>query len=245
MSALEQLFAEVDKEIAVVVDDLLSNAPLPPDPFQSPEQIKQQARTLLIDFLSAKDIRNRAAQGFEIIFRELALHENPLLINDIRQEWKTCAEQMAQQPRPDQTLSKEEPPTSFQEVFPISDATIEHFYQCGCRLHQNANYQEAADVFFVISAIDYRRHNAWLALGLAEKAQNNWEPALTAFSMAALSNMQNPLAFLHSAACYIALGEKADAEDCIKAATEILEREPAHETRQMTGYILSLKKSLS
>jgi tetratricopeptide (TPR) repeat protein len=247
MSTLDQLHVDADKEIAVIVDDILSNAPLPPDPFQSPEQIKQQARTILIDFLSAKDSRNRVAQGFKIIFRELSLHENPLLVNDIKAEWKKCAEELAQdmEARSSQAVSENETPTSLQEVFPVSDATIERFYQCGCRLHQDARYQEAADVFFVISTIDYRRHNAWLALGLAEKALASWEPALTAFSMAALTNIQDPLSFIHSAECYIALGEKVDAEDCIQAALELLSNQPAHETRKMTNYISFLKKSLS
>ncbi len=255
MNTFKQLFNDMDKEIAIVVDNMLKNSPPPPHhSSQSPEPIKQEARTILHELLSGKDLRDRIESGFQIIFRELAIHENPLLVNDIRDEWKKCTEILTQnihnvqketqstQPTPaaEQTI-----PPSFQEIFPVSDTTLAHFYQCGSRLHQQGNYQEAADAFFIVTILDYRRHNAWLAMGLAEKALEHWAIALVAFSMAALTNMQSPISFLHSTECHLALGEKADAESSLRTAAELTQHLPDDQARQMNVYIAGLKKSLS
>ncbi len=252
MNTFNQLFSDTDKEIAIVVDNMLKNAPPPPHhSSQSPEQIRQEAGTILNELLSGKSLRDRIESGFQIIFRELAIHENPLLINDIRNEWKKCTEILTHKVKKETqstqpaSVAEQTTPPSFQEIFPVSDATLAHFYQCGSRLHQQANYQEAADVFFIVTTLDYRRHNAWLALGLAEKMLARWEVALVAFSMAALTNMENPISFLHSAECYIALGEKADAEAALQTAADLLKHLPADQARQMAGYITPIKKSLS
>jgi hypothetical protein len=57
--------------------------------------------------------------------------------------------------------------------------------------------------------------------------------------------MQNPISFLHSAECYLALGEKADAESSLRTAADLLQHLPADQAKQMAGYIAALKKSLS
>lgn len=274
MDTIDQLFKEVDDEIAVVVDNILKTATPELDASRSPEEIAQ-ARTALIDFLSAKEVRNRAAKGLNIIFRELEHHATPVQLANIKAEWekntKALTEKIQEQSNvldafnADDTnntnaASPETPPTegnaaenpiaqaeqslSFQDIFPISDTTVEHFYQCGYRLHQNGQYQEAADVFFVMSSMDYRRHNVWMALGLAEKALSHWDLALAAFSMAILTNMQEPLAFLHSAACYIALGKNIDAQECLQGAAELLQKvtDTTDQTKQIRDYMAALKE---
>ncbi len=265
MDTMNQLFAEVDSEIATVIDNMLKTAAPNLDASRSPEEIAQ-ARTALVNFLTAKEVRNRAAQGLSIIFRELPKYVTPLQLANIKAEWdhntKALTEKMENESNvldafatnaPNAEVQTAEGETageqmeqqlSFQDIFPISDTTIEHFYQCGYRLHQNAQYQEAADVFFVMSSMDYRRHNVWMALGLAEKALRHWDLALTAFSMAILTNMQEPLAFLHSAACYIALGKNIDAQECLQAASELLQKstDTTEQTKQMREYATALRK---
>ncbi len=260
MDTINQLFTEVDNEVAIVIDNMLKTAAPSLDAAKSPEEIAK-ARTALVNFLTAKEVRNRAAQGLNIIFRELPRYITPLQLENIKTEWDNNTKALTEKMESESSAldnfatnsSNAEIQTanehankqlSFQDIFPISDTTVEHFYQCGYRLHQNAQYQEAADVFFVMSSMDYRRHNVWMALGLAEKALNHWDLALTAFSMAILTNMQEPMAFLHSAACYIALGKNIDAQECLQAASELLQKstDTTDQTKQMREYADGLKK---
>ena len=237
MNKLDELFKNTDKELSGLVEDILENAPLPENPLKPPEQTKKEAFASLADFFTGKDIRIRVEQGFKVIFRELASYATPLVMDDIKAEWVNRS----------QSLIKEihtAAPSCLQEDMNVSDETIEHFYQCGFRVYSQKNYQEAADVFFVISLLSPRRHNIWMALGLSEKELNNHAPALVAFSMAALTNMEDPLSFFHSAECYIALGEKEDAKECIEVASDLLKGKSDLESKQLANAILSIKKSL-
>ena len=62
--------------------------------------------------------------------------------------------------------------------------------------------------------------------------------------MAILTNMEEPMAFLHSAACYIALGKNIDAQECLHAASELLQKstKTTEQIKQMLDYATALKK---
>jgi type III secretion system low calcium response chaperone LcrH/SycD len=154
----------------------------------------------------------------------------------IKNEWTTVSDSLINNLQSD--------PSFLEEGLNVSDETIDCFYRCGFRLYEHQQYQEAADAFYVISLLSSRRHNVWMALGLSEKELNHHEEALVAFSMAALTNMEDPLSFLHSAECYIALGEKEDAKECLEVVANCVKRNPDHESKQIASYALSLKKTL-
>lgn len=240
MNSLDKIFEKIDKECSIIADNMLKESPPLPNPLLSQDLVNKQAHKELTDYLSAKYIRNRIIKGFQIIFKELSIHESPKLSLSIQEEWKKCQENF--KPQTNNPTSEGEFPPSFQEIFPVSDETIEHFYKCGLRLYKQKNYEEAADVFFVISSIDYRRHNVWMALGLAERALKNWESALSAFSMASATNIENPLSFLHAAECYLALGQKSDAKNSVEFAVEILDKNPNLKTKELLDYVAFLKK---
>lgn len=65
---------------------MLKDTVFPPNPLVPPAVLKQKAHAELTDFLAAKDVRSRITEGFNIIFRELSLHEIPLLVESIREE---------------------------------------------------------------------------------------------------------------------------------------------------------------
>ncbi|MBS0628369.1 MAG: hypothetical protein JSS09_09180, partial [Verrucomicrobia bacterium] len=215
-------------------------------PFHPANQIIQESRSILTDLLTGKDIRNRMEQGFSVLMRELNEYETPIILDGIQAEWVKYSEYLLNklQNPPEQPLSQEEALEAFDREFPISDDTIERFYQCGYRLYQDKNYQEAADVFFVISSIDYRRHNVWMILGLSEEKLNNYEQALVAFSMATLTDMENPLTFLHSAECYLALTDNENAQNCLQSALNLVNDKSDKESQQIKSQIISLQKTL-
>lgn len=81
-----------------------------------------------------------------------------------------------------------------------------------------------------------------MALGLAEKELTHWDQALYAFSMAHLTDNKDPLALLSLTEAYIALGQKADAEECIEDTLNVLKNKDDDTSKQILNSILTLKK---
>lgn len=247
MTELDEIFKEIDEKFTGIVDDILKNAP-PPEatPFHPANQIIEESKAILTDLLTGKDLRNRMEQGFSVLMRELTEYETPVTIDAIKAEWIKYSEYVLNklQNPPVQPLSQQEALEAFDKEFPISDDTIERFYQCGYRLYQDKIYQEAADVFFVISSIDYRRHNVWMISGLSEQKLDHYEQALVAFSMAIITDINDPLAFLHSAECYLAINDNENAQNCLQSALDLVNDKSDNASLQIKNQILSLQKTL-
>ena len=205
MPSLDELFTEMDKQCAVIAEDMLKKAPPPKEnPLVPKEQIVKEAKTVLTEYLQGKDLRERIARGYQVIFRELKAHSTPVVIERIQGELEGCFNEVKKNTKNliKETPKEEDAWRSFQEIYGISDETINDFYSCGFRLYEQKSYQEAADVFYVVSMLDYRRYNVWMSFGSAEKQLENWEQALIAFSMASLADMELPLPFIYSTECY-------------------------------------------
>ncbi len=245
MTSLNDLFKNIEEKLAVTIEEMVKNPPPEATSLESADQVKQQTKDMLMDILAAKDIRLRMDEGFEAIFQELSSREAPIVIQGIKNEWLEYTKNMLNlMERDTPPASEEEAMQAFKEGFALSEDTMDRFYQCGVRLYQDKNYQKAADAFFVVSSIDYRRHGVWLGLGLAEQELGHHQFALSAFSMAALTNMQDPMSFVYSAECYIALKEYKDAEECIQTALELIHGKTDDESQRIGEYLAILKKKL-
>ncbi len=240
MSILDEIFKDMDGRVNEMVEEMLKNSPPPEETsFESSEQIKQGARAVLVEVLTGKDIRDRIERGFEVLVRELKSYEPPVSLEAIKKDWVGYTDYVLK------TVNKQELDFSlFEENIPLSEDTLQQFYGVGFRLYEHERYEEAGDVFFVISNIDYRRHNVWMLLGLCEKALSRFDQALVAFSMAILTDPQDPWAFLYSSECYIALGEKIDAEECVRAASDLIQVKSNSYSNSILVRLNELKKDL-
>ncbi len=245
MTSVNDLFKTIEKKLAVTIEEMVKNPPPEATSLESVEQVKQQTKDMLMDILAAKDIRLRMDEGFEAIFQDLSSREAPVVIQGIKDEWIEYSKNMLNLiGKAELPSSEQEALEAFKEGFALSEDTMDRFYQCGVRFYQAKNYQKAADVFFVISSIDYRRHGVWLGLGLAEQELGHHQFALTAFSMAALTDMEDPMSFVYSAECYIALKEYKDAEECIQTALDFIHGKTDDRSQRINEYLLILKKQL-
>jgi tetratricopeptide (TPR) repeat protein len=215
----EAFYDRQDEEIAsVIIDDLMATEyATPPPGIPIPEAAwKEKKRHELQEQLSTKPFRNRFSQGLHTVVAQLREYLP-------RSELEKISEELAQGAEKFLTMIKSPPETaekpneSLQDLLQISDRTIEQIYQCGVRLAKAQVYQDAADVFFVLSILDHQRHNIWMALGLSEQHLGHMEPALQAYAMAIITNIEDPWSYLHSAECYQFLGQKADAQECLEA----------------------------
>lgn len=100
---------------------------------------------------------------------------------------------------------------SFQDILGYSDATMEKFYQAAYNLFQKQKFKEAAEAFTFLTTLNPEMHNYWLGLGMAEQRLEEFHGALLAYAMAMMSDVTNPVPHYHSANCYRALLDDANA----------------------------------
>lgn len=107
---------------------------------------------------------------------------------------------------------------SFQEILGFSAQTMVKFYGAAYTLFQQHKYREAADAFVFLTTLNPRVHEYWLGLGMAEQFNQEYETALTAYSMAAITHAENPWPHYHSATCYQKLSDPANARYALELA---------------------------
>lgn len=201
---------------------------------ENPSQRKEE----LLDFLTAKSLRQRAISGFQIIANTLPLLTSEVRIKEIIEEWSKvparCETLFSQNSTPSD-FSK--PPNSLQEAFEISDATIELFYRCGQTVFDQKRYSEASDVFFLLTFLATNRANIWIAYGLSAKNNQHLDEALTAFSAASLVDPKRPEPFLLSAKCYVEQKKFQDAREALQLAKEILHHSSEKNEKELKSYV--------
>jgi type III secretion system low calcium response chaperone LcrH/SycD len=109
---------------------------------------------------------------------------------------------------------------TFQELLSYSDETMEKFYAVAYRLFQTQRYEEASDAFVFLTTLNPNVHNYWLGLGMSEQLNNQHHAAIIAYSLAIMTNADNPTPYYHSAACYRATGDLESALASLDLALE-------------------------
>lgn len=241
---IENLLAAMEGEINAIVDKIISNANISDDPFHS---IKNRKREELFANLGGGEYWQRIPNGFKLIGDDLRGHLSPQELKAQELELEHAmdkVESLNQQKcaSVDQCINAiMDTPESFQELFGISDQTIEHFYQAGARYYQAGHFKEASDVFYVISFLNPYLFNVWLSLGMAEEQAHHYTKALEAFAMAAIVDMTSVIPLLHSAHCYILLGDHAAAKATLEFASQTLQAHPTDRKQADEQQIQNLK----
>lgn len=109
---------------------------------------------------------------------------------------------------------------TFQEILGYSFETMEKFYEAAHHLFQKQQYEEASDAFVFLTTLNPNVHNYWLGLGMSEQLIEEYDAALMAYSMAVMTNGDNPLPHYHSASCYSALHDKNSAKLALELAVK-------------------------
>lgn len=91
---------------------------------------------------------------------------------------------------------------TLQEVCGVSDQTLEMFYKAAKHLHEQHNFEQAADAFGLLTILNGRKAQFWLGLGNAEYLCSRFEPALLALTFAIALEPQNPIPHIQAARCY-------------------------------------------
>lgn len=114
------------------------------------------------------------------------------------------------------------PPTTLSKMMDLSESTIDVLYSAGVRYLKKQDFSKAADIFFFLSIIDYRRYSIWFSLGLSEMKLGRFESALNAFAMASLTDPISPYPYLFSAECAFALNRPLEASSYLTRVKETI-----------------------
>lgn len=107
---------------------------------------------------------------------------------------------------------------TLQEIFGLSDETIEKLYQGAKFLYEQQNYVESSAAFSVLCCICPANHTFWMGFGNSEYFCHNYQAALMAYAMAGQANSHDPFCHFFSARCYEALKQKDHAINSIELA---------------------------
>lgn len=91
---------------------------------------------------------------------------------------------------------------TLQEVYQISDETIEAFYQAAKSLFEQQQYMDASDAFSFLITLNPKRYAFWLCLGHAEYFCAQYEAALMAYAFSVHINPLDPGPHLCASRCY-------------------------------------------
>lgn len=218
--------SELQEAVLPIVDDIMKeNFAGPPPGLLVPETVwRENIRKELIDVCTGKQIRNRIISAQNVILNDLKSRLSSVEFEKFQADWKKGLEKILGEklPAPEEgTL----PPT-LQHVMGISEETMATLYDVGFRCYKAKEFIKAADVFFFMTMVDYLRHNVWISLGLSEQQNGHFELALTAYSMAILTNADNPIGYLQSAECSLALHNAEEAGQYLDLAKEAIGKAP-------------------
>jgi type III secretion system low calcium response chaperone LcrH/SycD len=109
---------------------------------------------------------------------------------------------------------------AYREIAGLDEDEMEAIYGVAYHAHEQGQHADAERTFRVLCLYDHRNERYWLGLGAARQAQRDFEGAIQAYSALAEMGSQNPLAPLHAAECYIALGMIEEAASALSAALD-------------------------
>lgn len=179
----------------------------------------KQKRAELSALICGKNLQLRFRHAFELFENDCKGNATPLEMHRISEEFREGVRRLIKALSEIPSDKNDDLPVPFAEVLGLTEETIECIYQCGNRHYQANEMADAADVFHLLACLDFRRHNVWVAQGVAEQSLGHMEAAIKAYAMAMLANPNAPLPYLHSAECYGSLGNRdSDARECLDAA---------------------------
>jgi type III secretion system low calcium response chaperone LcrH/SycD len=124
----------------------------------------------------------------------------------------------------------------------LTDEAIEQFYTYGYAQYKFGNTLQAIEVFRRLCASKPFESRFWFALGACCQESKQYEPAMKAWSMAAITEPSDPYPHFHAAECASSLQEFEQANVSLNEAGTRVAKEKNHPLQQR---ISALKEGLA
>jgi type III secretion system low calcium response chaperone LcrH/SycD len=109
---------------------------------------------------------------------------------------------------------------SAQEIMGFSDQTMAKFYQAAYFLFEHQRYEDAGQAFLFLATLNPHNHDYWLGLGMATQMCHDYEAAIDAYELAALSDIASPVPYFYLAKCLFAIHDRESALQALDLAIE-------------------------
>lgn len=104
--------------------------------------------------------------------------------------------------------------------FILSEEEQPGYYETALQLYRNGKYQEAKDLFTILTVSDIEERSYWMGLAASLQMLKEYEGAIECYSLAILHSPLEPMAHWHLAECYFATGNQSAALVGLKSAIE-------------------------
>jgi len=109
---------------------------------------------------------------------------------------------------------------TMKELKGISNEELEAVYSLAFGYYQTGRYDDALKLFQFLVLFDHLNAKFWFGLGAVQQVKKDYKNALASYGYSSFLDIQNPKPQLHSAECFIALGDKVNALSAIAALEE-------------------------
>lgn len=107
-----------------------------------------------------------------------------------------------------------------QEILGFSDEAMGKFYQAAYKIFEHQRYQDAANAFLFLVTLNPHNHDYWLGLGMATQMTGDYEAAIDAYEMAAITDAESPVPYFYLAKCLFAMHDRDSALQALDMALE-------------------------
>lgn len=121
----------------------------------------------------------------------------------------------------------------------LSNEDAKLLYSLGFSLYHSAEYSEANKVFQKLVYANPLDKNHWIAFASSLQMDNKFENSLTAWTMAALIDVEDPLPHYYAGECLLSLKHYDQAIDALKCAKSRLNNRPNQEINKKVDALLS------
>lgn len=100
----------------------------------------------------------------------------------------------------------------------LSQDAIDALYAFGFTFYEGGQYEKAMHFFRILTLVDIDSRKNWMGLGASYQMLGEHAKALESFGCAATLDPKDPMAHLHAAECFRALGLEEQAKDALESA---------------------------
>jgi tetratricopeptide (TPR) repeat protein len=229
----------IDPQIDQFLIDLKNKHPERFSKITDVSLFKDQTRKLL----SGEELRKKIESGIEAIIHDFQKRLSEQQIHSIQQEVLEGLSNLEK--RCSEVKEEDLDRTALEDLMNLSKLTIDEIYSAGNNQFQQKAFQNAANIFFILSLINYGRHHVWLSLGLSEQQLGHHEAAIVDFAMAALTDIHSPWSFIYSAESSLHLREEKEAKAYLEQAREMVYSNASKNQNEVLESIRQLEKFLS
>ncbi len=106
---------------------------------------------------------------------------------------------------------------TIKELKGITNAEMEAVYSLTFNFYRTGRYDDAGKLFNFLALYDHLNPKYWMGVGAVRQVRRDFTGAIEAYAYASFLDLDNPKPQLHSAECFLALGDHRNAASALEA----------------------------